>query len=259
MRYKRKLPIEAKFQHLVGLAGASRVRFFGTIPHGKSKRDIVIDIRPDLILKLADAIRATGNGQCSDPRYYDGHGTIGHAVWHVENPEHVMPCLTDRNKVIDVEPTPPVLPEGIIPRRVLVAGTDFPSSQTHHYAVLPLGTRICSRCEQCDPKHTAECDAVESGMRSMPLLVYFEAAPTTLFTQASAPTERLRILREFYGGHKALLRSALSAFDVEIEDLDGMGAMAIHGAPALLAKLVEQGIFASLGAVVASNADYSNE
>ena len=46
-------------------------------------------------------------------------------------------------------------------RRVLVAGTDFPSSQTH-VGALPLGTRICSRCEQIDPKHTAECDAREA-------------------------------------------------------------------------------------------------
>jgi hypothetical protein len=46
-------------------------------------------------------------------------------------------------------------------RRVLVAGLDFPSSQTH-VGALPVGTRICSRCEQYDPKHTAECDAAEA-------------------------------------------------------------------------------------------------
>ena len=49
-------------------------------------------------------------------------------------------------------------------RRVLVAGTDFPSSMTH-FGALPIGTRICSRCEQIDPKHTAACDAREAENR----------------------------------------------------------------------------------------------
>ena len=31
-----------------------------------------------------------------------------------------------------------------------------------HFGALPIGTRICSRCEQIDPKHTAKCDALET-------------------------------------------------------------------------------------------------
>jgi hypothetical protein len=98
----RKFPIEAKYKYLQGLAGSSQVRFCGTIPHGKKNRDVVLDIDPKLILKIADAIRATGNGECRDKRYNPRpEPTIGHAVWHLDNPEMPMPCV-DHSTVIDV-------------------------------------------------------------------------------------------------------------------------------------------------------------
>ncbi len=51
-------PTEARGVTVRGLAGTSRVRFVGTIPHGKSTRQIAMDVHPDLIVKIAAAAAA---------------------------------------------------------------------------------------------------------------------------------------------------------------------------------------------------------
>jgi hypothetical protein len=83
----------------------SRVRFVGTIPHGKSTREVAIDVEPELILRIADTLRATDGGRACRTRHEkldpDPYGSIGHAMWHVDNPEHAMPCV-DHTTVIDV-------------------------------------------------------------------------------------------------------------------------------------------------------------
>jgi len=105
-------PTEAKHVRATHRFYPSRVRFVGTIPHGKSTREIAIDVHPDLILRIADAIRATDGGRaCRGPHDRDDpdpYGSIGHAMWHVENPDRAMPCI-DHTTVIDVGDVP-VLP-----------------------------------------------------------------------------------------------------------------------------------------------------
>ena len=102
-------PTEAKHVRVTHRFYPSQVRFVGTIPHGKSTREVAIDVDPELILRIADALRATDGGRACRNRHEkldrDPYGSIGHAMWHVHNPEHVMPCL-DNTTVIDVTETP---------------------------------------------------------------------------------------------------------------------------------------------------------
>ena len=97
---RRTSRIEAKNVFVTHRFYPSSVRFEGDIPHGKSTRQIAVDVPPELILKIADALRATTGACAGDLR--DG---IGHAIWHVHHPEHVMPCL-DHSKVIDLDALP---------------------------------------------------------------------------------------------------------------------------------------------------------
>jgi hypothetical protein len=79
-------------------------------------REIAIDVDPELILRIADALRATDGGRkCfwvggNGPRHPNPYGNIGHALWHVENPDHPMPCI-DHSTVIDVGSLPAGTPE----------------------------------------------------------------------------------------------------------------------------------------------------
>jgi hypothetical protein len=159
MRKSRKFPVEAKYKYLQGLAGSSQIRFCATIPHGKKNRDIVLDIDPALILKIAHAIRATGNGECRDKRYNpQPEPTIGHAVWHLDNPEMPMPCV-DHSTVIDV----PVLlapePLGDLDRPLpkLESGTHCPHCSSACTAIGPSG-RDYFLCNSCG--HSFDSDAV---------------------------------------------------------------------------------------------------
>jgi len=107
-------PTEAKHVRATHRFYPSRVRFVGTIPHGKSTREIAIDVDPELILRIADALRATDGGRAcsrnSSRSDSDPYGSIGHAMRHVENPEHVMPCIDDHT-IIDMDALPAGAPE----------------------------------------------------------------------------------------------------------------------------------------------------
>lgn len=100
-------PTEAKNISVRGLAGANRVRFQGTIPHGSGTREVAIDVHPDLIVKIAAALRATYDHSCDNDfekrhRHHSEMGyVVGHAMWHVDNPDRPMPCVHLEN-VIDV-------------------------------------------------------------------------------------------------------------------------------------------------------------
>ena len=106
-----RLPAEAKGVSVHGLAGATRVRFTGEIPHGKHTRQVAIDVHPELIVKIAAALLATKDCACDDEwqrrrRHHSEMGwRPGHAIWHVENPDVVMPCV-DHSKVIDMDALP---------------------------------------------------------------------------------------------------------------------------------------------------------
>lgn len=96
--------------HLQGLVGKGTIRFLAVIPHGKGTREVAVEVTPDLILRLADALRATrgpacdsANSRIADPTD-DGYH-VGHAVWHVEHPGDPMPCI-DHSTVIEMNALP---------------------------------------------------------------------------------------------------------------------------------------------------------
>jgi hypothetical protein len=81
------------FPRYVILAGTvGTVRFVVGVPHGRGTRDIDVDVSPELIGKIADALR------CSGPQCQGAHWSIPeqsyvpHAIWHVKNPDAPMPC-----------------------------------------------------------------------------------------------------------------------------------------------------------------------
>lgn len=99
---QRTFPTVPKQIHLAGMSGIGKVRFLAIIEHGRGTREVAVDVPPELILKLADALRATAprDGSCpcdSKSGKYDAHEKflVGHAVWHVEHPEEPMPCVHD--------------------------------------------------------------------------------------------------------------------------------------------------------------------
>ena len=91
------------------------VRFVAERKHGNHMRYVEVEMDVHVILKLADCIRGcpevyedTSTGDkpttmeqaLSDSRFTPRW--TGHAVWHVEHPERLMPCLPQGTKVIDV-------------------------------------------------------------------------------------------------------------------------------------------------------------
>lgn len=104
---RRTFPIEPIRVQLMGIVMGPRFR--ATFKHGKGTREIDVDVPPKLILQLADAIRATCDGQCDSKTSRYDTGRYSHAVWHVLNPDQPMPCIT--GTIIDVE-DPTALPSG---------------------------------------------------------------------------------------------------------------------------------------------------
>src|SRR4051812_10118978 len=105
--------VEAKFETVDGLAWGL-LRFTGKIPYGKKTRDLGMVVDANLILQLADAIRGCPNvwqdpsndqkpnsmmHALADERFLPYW--IGHALWHIQNPERPMPCLPDGTKLIE--------------------------------------------------------------------------------------------------------------------------------------------------------------
>lgn len=101
-----RYPTEAKLVATRGLAGSTRVRFVGTIPHGKTARQVAIDVHPELIVQIATALVATRDCACDsaeqrERRHHSEFGwQCGHAIWHVEHPDRPMPCIS--GKVIEL-------------------------------------------------------------------------------------------------------------------------------------------------------------
>lgn len=119
---RRRYPVEAKRARFTHRYFPNRVRFTGDIPHGKTTREVAIDVDPALICKIADAIRATRD-TCAKGRVHEDFN-IGHAIWHVDHPDHVMPCLDERSKVIDMQALPaPALCSGHRNPAVIVPST----------------------------------------------------------------------------------------------------------------------------------------
>jgi hypothetical protein len=100
-------PTQPEHVYLSGMPGLGVIRFTAVIKHGKGTREVAVNVMPDMILDIADALRATApeNGACpcdSKNGKYDSNEKflVGHAVWHVEHPDAPMPCI-DRGDVID--------------------------------------------------------------------------------------------------------------------------------------------------------------
>lgn len=106
----RSFPIQPERVEVVGIH--SRVRFLATIKHGKGRRQVAVDVPPEVILRLAACIEATADGACDGKHYRfvrdaGERYVTGHAVWHYDRPEQPMPCI-DHSTVIDMQALPGV-------------------------------------------------------------------------------------------------------------------------------------------------------
>lgn len=75
---------------------------------GHGQRQLNVRVNAETILALADAIRCCPNHINEDPRTgAKGAGYpptwIGHALWHIQHPEAVRPCLDHGTHVIDLD------------------------------------------------------------------------------------------------------------------------------------------------------------
>lgn len=119
----RRFPTEATFGHFRGRNGSRDIVVYATIPHGKHRRAVEIAIEPEQILALADAIRCcpqhvgesvpVASNEDGSIRYaWRDYVNLGHAVWHMDNPNSVRPCLPMDGRTIDVGPDDRALPSG---------------------------------------------------------------------------------------------------------------------------------------------------
>src|SRR5215813_15511683 len=94
---RKIFPTEPERVHISGLAGSNAIRFLATIKHGNGTRDVAVDVPPEVILRLADCIRATADRACDGKSHrhcpVEEKYVCGHAVWHYDHPEDPMPCI----------------------------------------------------------------------------------------------------------------------------------------------------------------------
>jgi hypothetical protein len=70
--------LDSKMEHMTGLNWPNTIRFEGTVKLGGGMAQIGVEVPPETILALAEALK------------HNAH--VGHAVWHVNNPGREMPC-----------------------------------------------------------------------------------------------------------------------------------------------------------------------
>lgn len=78
---------------------------------GRGQRQVNVRVCAETILALADAIRCCPNHINEDPRTGKRGPEhpptwIGHAMWHLEHPDMVRPCLNQGSKIIDMNTLP---------------------------------------------------------------------------------------------------------------------------------------------------------
>jgi hypothetical protein len=74
------------------------------------------------------------------------------------------------------------------------------------------------------------------------LLIRFTASPApAMYEGAQGSVERMERLGSFYADIKQKVRSNVAAYDVEVTDLESMGAMIIYGEPPTLEELRRPG------------------
>lgn len=84
-----------------------RVVFHVAWKEGRGQRQVNVRVDAETILALADAIRCCDDHIKEDyktgQRGVGSYRNIGHALWHLENPEMVRPCLAHGAEIIDVD------------------------------------------------------------------------------------------------------------------------------------------------------------
>lgn len=74
---------------------------------GRGRRQVNVRVQAETILALADAIRCCPNHINEDPARKKGPEYpprwIGHALWHLQHPTAVRPCLEHGTEIIDVD------------------------------------------------------------------------------------------------------------------------------------------------------------
>lgn len=123
-RNRGRESLKPKHAELVGVQGLAygRIRFLAKFPDGRGHRPVELDVDGELLVAIARHVRGcpqsyeepstgrrpeTMEEALSDPRYVFTEG--GHAIWHMDHPERLMPCLPVGTKVLDVGPEPPAL------------------------------------------------------------------------------------------------------------------------------------------------------
>ncbi len=76
--------LSSKMTYMTGLNMVETIRFEGKIRLGRGNAEIGVEVSPETILALAEALK------------HNEH--VGHAVWHVQNPENEMPCSSCHKK-----------------------------------------------------------------------------------------------------------------------------------------------------------------
>lgn len=89
------------------------------------------------------------------------------------------------------------------------------------------------------------------------ILLQFNSEPSPeWFAQAKSAVERLEAMQRFYSLLKARLRKKLSEYQVQIVDLDSLGAVVVTGSAEEIACLTRPGELDSFGVTVAEEADF---
>lgn len=92
-----------------GRDGVGDIVLVVAVPHGKRMRQIEVPIRPEAVLAIADAIRCCPYVLKTPRTGETGPGpeaiymNLRHAVWHLERPERLRPCLPDDATIIEID------------------------------------------------------------------------------------------------------------------------------------------------------------
>ena len=68
----------AKVNFIKGIALAEAIRFETSLPHGKGKQEVGVEVPIATLIRLGEILKHTK--------------APGHAAWHLENPDSPLPC-----------------------------------------------------------------------------------------------------------------------------------------------------------------------
>lgn len=215
--------------HRVGLAGSNSVRFEATIRHGRGTRRIDVDVHARDILAMADAIRATANQACQHHRsrtaYPSDELSVGHAIWHLDNPDMPMPCIT--GDIIEIDDGNMALPE--------ISGEEMPLQRSRPpWPRLPeeIPRQVEEASEGIDSEdpgyksidiYDASIEELVLSTRAISCLVRAEVH--TIGELAALTSTRIRKLDDASDLVVATIRHALARVGVALADDEDDGAL----------------------------------